>query len=46
MHYYDDIPLTILTILMIIVVAMTNNTRVDIMAILTIILQMKLSVVA
>ena len=35
MHYYDDIPLTILTILMIIVVAMTNNTRVDIMAILT-----------
>ena len=33
--YYDDIPLTILTILMVIVVAMTNNTRVDIMAILT-----------
>lgn len=33
--YYDDIPLTILTILMIIVVATINNTRVDIMAILT-----------
>lgn len=35
LDYYDDIPLTILTILMVIVVAMTNNTRVDIMAILT-----------
>lgn len=35
LDYYDDIPLTILTILMIIVVAMINNTRVDIMAILT-----------
>ena len=34
-HYYDDIPLTILTILMVIVVAMNNRTRVDIMAILT-----------
>ena len=35
LHYYDDIPLTILTILMVIVVAMNNRTRVDIMAILT-----------
>ena len=35
LHYYDDIPLTILTILMGIVVAMNNRTRVDIMAILT-----------
>ena len=35
LDYYDDIPLTILTILMVIVVAMINNTRVDIMAILT-----------
>ena len=35
LHYYDDIPLTILTILMVIVVAMNNKTRVDIMAILT-----------
>lgn len=35
LHYYDDIPLTILTILMVIVVAMHNRTRVDIMAILT-----------
>lgn len=34
LDYYDDIPLTILTILMVIVVAMANNTRVDIMAIL------------
>ena len=32
---YDDIPLTILTILMVIVVAMNNKTKVDIMAILT-----------
>ena len=37
LHYYDDIPLTILTILMIIVVAMNNKTRVDIMAILTLV---------
>ena len=35
LHYYDDIPLTILTILMVLVVAMNNRTRVDIMAILT-----------
>ena len=35
LHYYDDIPLTILTILMVIVVAMNNRTRADIMAILT-----------
>lgn len=35
LHYYDDIPLTILTILMVILVAMNNRTRVDIMAILT-----------
>lgn len=35
LHYYDDIPLTILTILMVIVVAMNNKTRADIMAILT-----------
>ena len=35
LHYYDDIPLTILTILMVIVVAMNNKTRTDIMAILT-----------
>ena len=34
LDYYDDIPLTILTILMVIVVAMANNIRVDIMAIL------------
>lgn len=37
LHYYDDIPLTILTILMVIVVAMNNKTRVDIMAILTLV---------
>ena len=37
LHYYDDIPLTILTILMVIVVAMNNRTRVDIMAILTLV---------
>ena len=35
LDYYDDIPLTILTILMVIVVAMNNKTRTDIMAILT-----------
>ena len=35
LHYYDDIPLTILTILMVIVVAMNNKTKTDIMAILT-----------
>lgn len=32
--YYDDIPLTILTITMVIVVSMRNNTRIEIMAIL------------
>ena len=34
LDYYDDIPLTILTITMVIVVCMRNNTRVEIMAML------------
>lgn len=37
LHYYDDIPLTILTITMVIVVSMRNNTRVEMMAVLTLI---------
>lgn len=35
LDYYDDIPLTILTITMVIVVAMRNNARVEMMAIIT-----------
>ena len=35
LHYYDDIPLTILTITMVIVISMRNNTRVEMMAIMT-----------
>ena len=34
LDYYDDIPLTVLTITMIIVVAMRNNASVEMMAIL------------
>lgn len=37
LDYYDDIPLTILTITMIIVVAMRNNASVEMMAILTLV---------
>ena len=33
--YYDDIPLTVLTITMVIVISMRNNARVELMAILT-----------
>ena len=35
LEFYDDILLTILTITMVIVLAMRNNVRVDIMAIMT-----------
>lgn len=34
LDYYDDIPLTILTITMVIVVSMRNNTRIEIMTML------------
>ena len=34
LDYYDDIPLTILTITMVIVVSMRNNTRVEMMAVM------------
>lgn len=37
LDYYDDIPLTVLTITMIIVVAMRNNASVEMMAILTLV---------
>lgn len=37
LNYYDDIPLTILTITMVIVVSMRNNTRVDMMAVMTLV---------
>ena len=37
LDYYDDIPLTILTITMVIIVAMRNNTRVEMMAIITLV---------
>lgn len=37
LDYYDDIPLTVLTITMIIVVSMRNNTRVEMMAVLTLV---------
>lgn len=37
LDYYDDIPLTILTITMVIVVSMRNNTRVEMMAVLTLV---------
>lgn len=37
LDYYDDIPLTILTITMVIVVAMRNNARVEMMAIMTLV---------
>lgn len=33
--YYDDIPLTVLTITMVILISMRNNARVELMAILT-----------
>ena len=36
-HYYDDIPLTVLTITMVIVISMRNNTRTDMMALMTLI---------
>ena len=35
--YYDDIPLTVLTITMVIVISMRNNTRTDMMALMTLI---------
>ena len=35
LDYYDDIPLTLLTITMVIVVAMRNETRVEMVAVLT-----------
>lgn len=35
LDYYDDIPLTILTITMVIVLSLRNNTRFEIMALLT-----------
>lgn len=34
LDYYDDIPLTILTIAMVLVISLRNNTRVELMAIL------------
>lgn len=34
-HYYDDIPLTILTITIVIVISMRNNARIEMMAIMT-----------
>ena len=34
-HYYDDIPLTILTITVVIVISMRNNARIEMMAIMT-----------
>lgn len=37
LNYYDDIPLTILTIAMVVVVAVRNNTRTEVVAILTLI---------
>lgn len=37
LDYYDDIPLTVLTITMVIVVSMRNNSRVEMMAILTLV---------
>lgn len=37
LDYYDDIPLTILTITMVIIVATRNNTRIDIMALLALV---------
>ncbi|MBQ6940187.1 MAG: histidine kinase [Alistipes sp.] len=37
LNYHDDILLTVLTITMVIIVAMRNSTRVDIMAILTLV---------
>lgn len=37
LNYYDDIPLTILTIAMVVVVAARNNTRTEVIAILTLI---------
>ena len=37
LDYYDDIPLTVLTITMIIVVAMRNNASVEMMAILALV---------
>ncbi len=37
LDYYDDIPLTVLTITMVIVISMRNNTRVELMAILTLV---------
>lgn len=36
-NYYDDIPLTVLTITMVIVISMRNNTRADMMALTTLI---------
>ena len=36
-NYYDDIPLTVLTITMVIILSIRNNLRVDMMAILTLI---------
>ena len=36
-NYYDDIPLTILTITMVIIVSMRNNARVEMMAVMTLV---------
>ena len=37
LHYYDDIPLTVLTITMVIIISMRNNSRVEMMAIMTLV---------
>lgn len=37
MYYYDDVPLTVLTITMVIVVAMRQNVRIEIIAIITLV---------
>ncbi|MBR2429149.1 MAG: histidine kinase [Alistipes sp.] len=37
LHYYDDIPLTVLTIAMVIVISIRNNMRIEMMAILTLV---------
>ncbi len=35
--YYDDVPLTVLTITMVIVVAMRQNVRIEIIAVMTLV---------
>lgn len=37
LNYYDDIPLTVLTIAMVIVISIRNNMRIEMMAILTLV---------